>query len=210
MRGIIIETVRQNLIIMRYLSFIVAVFFLMTTVSQAQTFKAGVKFGTTVNKLSGYSFSEKFSFGYHAGAFAEIKLSDRLFLQPEVLFSQVNTDTSNQFRQLYNLNATTISNIKLSYLSLPLLLNYKLNKVIYLQAGPQYGILIDQNKNLLQNGREAFRSGDFSLLGGIQVKLANVRIYGRYAIGLQNINDIDNRDQWKNQSIQVGIGFGLF
>lgn len=210
MRGIIIETVRQNLIIMRYLSFIVAVFFLMTTVSQAQTFKAGVKFGTTVNKLSGYSFSEKFSFGYHAGAFAEIKLSDRLFLQPEVLFSQVNTDTSNQFRQLYNLNATTISNIKLSYLSVPLLLNYKLNKVIYLQAGPQYGILIDQNKNLLQNGREAFRSGDFSLLGGIQVKLANVRIYGRYAIGLQNINDIDNRDQWKNQSIQVGIGFGLF
>lgn len=195
---------------MRYLSFIVAVFFLMTTVSQAQTFKAGVKFGTTVNKLSGYSFSEKFSFGYHAGAFAEIKLSDRLFLQPEVLFSQVNTDTSNQFRQLYNLNATTISNIKLSYLSVPLLLNYKLNKVIYLQAGPQYGILIDQNKNLLQNGREAFRSGDFSLLGGIQVKLANVRIYGRYAIGLQNINDIDNRDQWKNQSIQVGIGFGLF
>ena len=210
MRGIIIETVRQNLIIMRYLSFIVAVFFLMTTVSQAQTFKAGVKFGTTVNKLSGYSFSEKFSFGYHAGAFAEIKLSDRLFLQPEVLFSQVNTDTSNQFRQLYNLNATTISNIKLSYLSVPLLLNYKLNKVIYLQAGPQYGILIDQNKNLLQNGREAFRSGDFSLLGGIQVKLANVRIYGRYAIGLQNINDIDNRDQWKNQSVQVGIGFGLF
>ena len=195
---------------MRYLSFIVAVFFLMTTASQAQTFKAGVKFGTTVNKLSGYSFSEKFSFGYHAGAFAEIKLSDRLFLQPEVLFSQVNTDTSNQFRQLYNLNATTISNIKLSYLSVPLLLNYKLNKVIYLQAGPQYGILIDQNKNLLQNGREAFRSGDFSLLGGIQVKLANVRIYGRYAIGLQNINDIDNRDQWKNQSIQVGIGFGLF
>lgn len=195
---------------MRYLSFIVAVFFLMTTASQAQTFKAGVKFGTTVNKLSGYSFSEKFSFGYHAGAFAEIKLSDRLFLQPEVLFSQVNTDTSNQFRQLYNLNATTISNIKLSYLSVPLLLNYKLNKVIYLQAGPQYGILIDQNKNLLQNGREAFRSGDFSLLGGIQVKLANVRIYGRYAIGLQNINDIDNRDQWKNQSVQVGIGFGLF
>ena len=195
---------------MRYLSFIVAVFFLMTTASQAQTFKAGVKFGTTVNKLSGYSFSEKFSFGYHAGAFAEIKLSDRLFLQPEVLFSQVNTDTSNQFRQLYNLNATTISNIKLSYLSVPLLLNYKLNKVIDLQAGPQYGILIDQNKNLLQNGREAFRSGDFSLLGGIQVKLANVRIYGRYAIGLQNINDIDNRDQWKNQSIQVGIGFGLF
>lgn len=195
---------------MRYLSFFVAVLFFITATAQAQTFKAGVKFGTTVNKLSGYSFSEKFTFGYHAGAFAEIKLSDRLFLQPEVLFSQVNTDTSSQFRQLYQLNASTLSNIKLSYLSVPLLLNYKLNKVISLQAGPQYGILIDQNKNLLQNGREAFRSGDFSLLGGVQLKLANVRIYGRYAIGLQNINDIDNRDQWKNQSIQVGIGFGLF
>jgi hypothetical protein len=28
-------------------------------------------------------------------------------------------------------------------------------------------------------------------------------------VGLNNINDIDNRDKWKNQSIQLGVGFTL-
>ncbi|MFM2359520.1 MAG: hypothetical protein RLY16_1513 [Bacteroidota bacterium] len=183
---------------------------ILTQSAQAQVFKAGLKFGTNVNKLSGYSFSEKFSFGYHAGVYADIKLSKRFSLQPEVVFNQVNYDTSSQFRQLYQLNASTISNIKLTYLSIPILLNYNVGKVLSLQAGPQYGILINQNENLLQNGKAAFKSGDFSMLGGVQLKLANFRIYGRYAIGLQNLNDIDNRDSWKNQSIQVGIGLNLF
>ncbi len=185
--------------------FIVSIFL----VANAQGFHAGVKLGTNINKIKGQSFSEKFTYGYSAGAFAEIKLGKKLTLQPEVLFNQVNTDTSSQFSQLYKINAAKISNIKLSYLSIPLLLNYNISKIISLQAGPQFGILIDQNKDLLQNGKSAFKQGDFSLLGGVQVKLAGIRVYGRYAIGLNNINDIDNKDKWKNQSIQLGIGFAI-
>lgn len=177
--------------------------------ANAQWFHTGVKLGTNVNKLQGQSFSDKFTYGYSAGAFAEIKLSKKFMLQPEVLFNQINTDTSDKFSQLYKLSPSAISNIKLSYLSIPLLLNYKLSKIISVQAGPQYGILINQNENLLENGKKAFKQGDFSMLGGVQVKLASIRIYGRYAIGLNNLNDIDNRDKWKNQSIQLGVGFAI-
>jgi hypothetical protein len=28
-------------------------------------------------------------------------------------------------------------------------------------------------------------------------------------VGLNNLNDIDNKDQWKNQSVQLGVGFTL-
>jgi len=177
--------------------------------ANAQWFHAGVKLGTNVNKIQGESFSDRFTYGYSAGAFAEIKLSNRLGLQTEVLFNQVNTDTSDKFSQLYKISPSTITNIKLNYISIPLLLNYKLSNIISLQAGPQYGILINQNENLLENGQKAFKQGDFSLLGGVQVKLAGIRIYGRYGVGLNNLNDIDNRDKWKNQSIQLGIGFAI-
>ena len=88
-------------------------------------------------------------------------------------------------------------------------MDFKVNKFFALQAGPQFGLLLEQNKNLLENGKDAFKRGDFSMLGGVQFKLAAFRIYGRYAIGLSNINDIDNKDKWKSQSFQVGVGIAI-
>lgn len=192
----------------KLLSLAIAV--LIFSTARSQGFHLGIKGGANINKLSGKSFSDQFNFGYHLGAFAEIGLGKKWAIQPEVLFNQINTDTSSEFSKIYtNLSANNISNIKLSYLSIPILLSYKVNKFFVLQAGPQYGLLIEQNKNLLENGKDAFKKGDFSILGGVQFKLASVRIYGRYAIGLTNINDIDNRDKWKSQSFQVGVGLAI-
>lgn len=184
----------------------IALFF---SFSNAQGFGVGIKVGTNINKMQGQSFKDQFTYGYSAGAYADIKLGSKWSIQPEVLFNQVSTDTSNKFSDLYDINADKISKIKLNYISIPLLLNYNISKGISVQAGPQYGILMSQSKNILQNGKEAFKSGDFSLLGGLQIKFASIRLYGRYAVGLNNINDIDNQDQWKNQSIQLGVGFTL-
>jgi hypothetical protein len=189
--------------------FVSTIMFALIANANAQTFKAGIKVGTNVNKITGKSFKEQFTFGYHAGIFSEIKLSNKFYLQPEVVFNQVNTDTSSDFRKIYNVTPTSVSSIKLSYLSIPILLQYRINKVVSLHAGPQFGILVNQSNSFLQNGKDAFKQGDLSMLGGIQFKVASIRIYGRYAIGLQNLNDIDNQDKWKNQSIQVGIGLGI-
>jgi hypothetical protein len=72
----------------------------------SQNFKLGVKFGTSINKISGQSFKDGFTFGYHVGAFSEIKLSNKFFLQPEVYFSEINVDSSSDFKQIYaNLTA---------------------------------------------------------------------------------------------------------
>ena len=70
-------------------------------------------------------------------------------------------------------------------------------------------MLINQDKNLLQNGGEAFKNGDFSMVGGAQLKLSAIRITGRYVVGLNNINDIDNQDEWKSQGFQVSLGLAL-
>jgi Outer membrane protein beta-barrel domain len=173
----------------------------------SQGLKIGVKGGATINKISGQTFKEKFTYGYHIGGFATIKLSERFAVQPEVLFNQVNVDTSSKFSSLYEFNK--LSKVQLKYLSIPLLLNYNAGKILTLQAGPQFGVLMNKSKTLVQNGKDAFKAGDFSMIGGVQLKLSGFRVYGRYVVGLNDLNDIDNKDQWKNQSIQLGVGIAL-
>lgn len=170
----------------------------------AQSFKFGIKAGTDIKKLSGKSFDVQFSYGYHVGAFAEIGLSSKFGIQPEVYFSQVNIDTSSKFSDLYDFKK--VSNIHLKYINIPILLSYKPNKFVSLQAGPQYGILMDKGNTVLQNGKDAFKKGDFSMLAGIQLNFSKVRLYGRYGIGLSNLNDVDNQEKWKSQTVQIGLG----
>ena len=179
--------------------------FSMSSFSQGLNF--GVKGGASMNKITGKSFKEEFTYGYHIGGYVTIGLTGKLSLQPEVLFNQINVDTSSSFSSVYQFNK--INNIKLSYLSIPLLLNYNVSNILALQAGPQFGILMNQDKNILQNGEQAFKNGDFSMIGGLQLKLLKFRVYGRYVIGLSNLDNIGDKDKWKGQSIQLGIGIGL-
>ncbi|MDB5199645.1 MAG: PorT family protein [Chitinophagaceae bacterium] len=188
--------------------FLLAFTLFICSVSFSQGLAFGIKGGASINKLTGKSFDEQFSFGYHAGVFATISMGKKFAFQPEVLFNQINTDTASNFSAV-SPNFNRVKNIQLKYLSIPLLLNYNLSKIFALQAGPQFGILIDQNKDLVQNGGDAFKSGDLSLLGGVQLKLLKFRVYGRYAIGLSDISDVANSGKWKSQSIQLGVGIAL-
>ena len=187
--------------------FSLAFMLFICSVSFSQGLTFGVKGGATINKLSGKSFKEEFSFGYHVGAFATLGMGGKLSLQPEVLFNQVNQDTSSTFSSVYQFNR--IDKVQLRYLSIPVLLNYNLSNLLALQLGPQFGILIDQNESMLQNGGDAFKKGDFSMIGGLQLKLLKFRVYGRYVVGLNDISNIGNKDQWKSQSIQLGVGVAL-
>jgi len=174
-------------------------------------FHIGIKGGANIIKVDGISFKDQFKYGYHIGGFAEIGLGEKLGIQPEVLFNQYSTTLDSNYKSIYQgVFNSNQSGVKLGYLSIPILLSYKLlGNFLSLQAGPQFGVLINQDKTLLQNGGEAFKKGDFSLIAGAQVKLSAIRISGRYVIGLNNINDIDNQDQWKSQGFQVSLGLAL-
>lgn len=190
--------------------FLSAILIFISAFSFSQGLTFGIKGGATLNKLTGKSFKEEFSFGYHVGAFATLGMGGKLSLQPEVLFSQVSTDTASNYSAVSaSLGFNKVKDVKLKYLSIPILLNYNLSNIFALQVGPQYAILIDQDKNLTQNGKEAFKTGDFSMVGGLQLKLLKFRVYGRYVIGLSDISDVPNSGEWKNQSIQLGVGIAL-
>lgn len=192
---------------------ILATLFLIAAVSttNAQFLKLGVMGGANSVKISGKSFSDEFDYGYFAGTFLEIKTGKNWFLKPEVQFSESQLKNTSNFRSIYKnlVNTDTLSNIKLQYLTIPITLNYKIANVLALNFGAQYGIQLDNHKTLLKNGQDAFKNGDFSVLAGATIMVGRFRIAGKYIIGLNNLNDIDNQDHWKNQTIQAGVGFVL-
>jgi len=189
---------------------VIAVLVLSGFISNAQGFISfGPKVGANITGISGLQFKDGYQFGYHLGGFAEIMFSDKLGIQPEVLWSQTSLTTASSLPALYQTSLSELSKVKLNYISIPLLLNIRPAKFITFQVGPQFGILQDKKNSLSNNVQTAFKSGDFSMLAGVQLKLLSFRVYGRYGIGLTNINDLAKEDQWKSRTLQIGIGLGL-
>ena len=170
-------------------------------------FQLGVKGGVNMTKIDGKSFADEFNYGYHAGAFATIKISNHVQIQPEVLFNQFNTKADTSFGNVFNVK--NLKDVKLNYLSIPLLLNLSPAKFISFQVGPQFGILLDKHQTLVQNGQDAFSTGDLSMVGGVQLNLGGIRLSGRYVVGLSNIHDATSSDKWKNQGFQLSAGFRI-
>ena len=174
----------------------------------AQSLHFGIKAGANLQKIDGIPFKDKFAFGYQAGVFAAIGITSKFGIQPEVLFSSVNADTATQFSTVYGFKK--VDKIKLNYLDIPVLINFKAAPFLTIQAGPQFSMLIDKDESLLKNGETAFKKGNLSVVAGLQFNLTKFKIYGRYVAGLQNLNRVNNADEWKNSNIQVGIGFKIF
>lgn len=170
---------------------------------KAQKFNIGLKAGANIGKISGTSFSSEYKLSYHAGAFMSFDFNKKIGIQPEVLFSQTHATTVSSGVILPPNNA----DYSLNYLSIPLLLRYKFGKVIVLNVGPQYSILLNKNDNVIKNGSNAFTDGDFAMVAGLQLDFKYLRFYGRYNIGLNNINDLSSSDKWKSEQIQLGVGF---
>lgn len=195
---------------------VLAFSFAFATISfaQAQSFALGLKAGANLDKIDGIGFRNGFNLGYQVGAFAEVDLSKKLGIQPEILFSQTNTKTASDFNNVYqNIGngaaAPDGEKVKLNYLQIPVLLRYNATKLLTIHAGPQFSILTNENQNLFQNGQEAFKSGDISAVLGLQLNLNPLRIYGRYNVGVTNISDVASKEKWSSQQIQLGVGFKL-
>jgi Outer membrane protein beta-barrel domain len=178
----------------------------------AQGLHIGIKGGANITKVDGKAMKDEFNFGYHLGGFAEVGLGKKWFVQPELLWSQNNTQTGDDFEDIVNgaVEGSKNQTIKLNYLQIPITLNYRLLDWLSVQAGPQFGALLDSDKSLLQNGKDAFSSGEFSLVGGAQINFGAFRITGRYFSSLNDVNSSEIENAWKNKGFQIGVGIKIF
>lgn len=194
--------------------------FLLPIVSFAQSskmdqehenlFRFGGKAGININKVSGQSYKDGFKYNFQLGAFVQINFSNRFGIQPEINFVQSAAEFTNDGSVVYDdlFGGGSQHKAKLNYLEVPLLLNINIgpSKRFKLQVGPAYGGLLKQTVDSLKTNGDIYKKSEWSAIGGLwlQVPLLNLGI--RFKQGLTNINAIDNRQSWKNQSIQAFIG----
>jgi hypothetical protein len=185
----------------------------MSIGANAQGFQVGIKGGANFSKISDNgneqpAITNQFKFGYSLGGYAILNLNKNIGIQTELLWNEYQTRTTSNADDIYN-DLLNDRNISLNYLSIPILLNLSPSKIITFQAGPQFGILIGQSQTLENNAKDAFKKGDLSVLGGVQLNLGFIKLGARYTIGLNNISDISQTNAWKNQGAQAYIGFRI-
>lgn len=196
---------------MKKLLFVCAAILMLTPAIMAQPgIHIGVKAGANMTKIDGEGYNQAFQFNYYIGPFLQLQLTKGFGIQPEVLFTQSSSQTGSKFSDIYTQFGTEYNNhdIKLNYLTIPIMANINLSRSLILQLGPQYGILMNSHESLVQNGKDAFKDGDFSAAAGLWLNLPlGLSVSGRYVIGISNIQNLPESQKWNSQSIQLGVGF---
>ena len=173
-------------------------------------FSIGIKVGQNFSSVNNVAVDHNTA-SFHAGVTTHFGISEKLGISPELILSQTKLVTAPPVLNLIgNNSATQPETYHLNYLSIPILLDVKLMSKLSLQAGPQYSILLDQKKDGIGNASMAFNSGEFAFVGGAKLDLGGFGLYGRYVVGLQNINELQNQASWKTTQWQLGIGMSLF
>lgn len=165
----------------------------MSFSAQAQLAKFGIKGGLNYANINGSDIQTDAITSYHVGLVAELKLTDRFSVQPELLYSTQGATYKNAITEFKN---------ELGYLAIPVLAKVYLNKTISLEVGPQASFLLSEKNDLDLKDSNTF---DFSVNAGLGVKITeNFFLQGRYNLGL---TDVSKDAETKNSVVQVSAGF---
>lgn len=159
-----------------------------TTISNAQSIKFGVKGGLNLTRINGDNVADGLDArtGFHIGAVAQLGLLDKFMLQPEILYS-----------------AQGANDLNIDYINIPILLKYKFLKFVSFEAGPQFGILVnDEYPDIIET-----KSFDLSVAAGAGVEFGDFFAQARYNFGVSEvIEDSDIR----NGTFQLSVGYYFF
>jgi hypothetical protein len=185
--------------------------------AQAQNkFALGLKLGQNFSSVDNVNVDHNAA-SFHVGATAQIGIGNSFSIAPEVILTQTKLESNPSPSELMGNSALKPETYHLNYLAIPVLAQYKVFKSFMIQAGPQYSILLDQQKDGKETARLAFNSGEFAIVGGAKLDLNGFFLYGRYVIGMNNIRsaselstNLSDQSTWKTRQWQLGLGFSLF
>jgi hypothetical protein len=166
---------------------------------KSQKLKWGLKGGINFSDVNGNAFpgdTANTLIGYHAGFFCTIKLPI-ISIQPELLVSTAGAKLrTNDVAQKF----------KLTYISMPIMLQFKVFPATYLEAGPQFGYKIGEDISS-GNFRGFIENLDASVGGGVRFKLLFLSAYARYMAGISKVGDFNSSStpNFKNSLLQVGL-----
>lgn len=184
------------------------------TISFAQSTdgpRFGVKAGGNLSSFTGGDSKSKI--GFYAGAFVNVPLSEAFSIQPEIVYSQQGAKAKDD----YEMATYTIKNMKqtLGYINVPVMLQYNATPEFYLEAGPEFGLLISAQAKGDINGstykadnKESMNNFNFGAGIGLGYKFTpNLGMNARYIAGITKILKNDFGDSSKNTNFQLGVNY---
>ena len=168
----------------------------------------GIKVGQNFSSVSSVA-SDRNTASYHAGVTTHFGITKQWGISPEIILSQTKLETAPPINSILYSMILQPETYHLNYLAIPILAEYKPFSMLSIQAGPQYSILLDQKKDGIGNATMAFKNGEFAVVGGAKVDLGGFFVYGRYVVGLQGINELQDQTKWKTTQWQLGLGMSL-
>ncbi len=197
---------------------IIAATLLFQTYAQESEFQLGAKAGLNFASLNGDLEDAKGRTSFHLGGMVEVPLTDKLSVQPELLFSSQGAKFDSDA-------------LSLNYVNVPIMAKYYVTEEISIEAGPYVGFLLsanfkyeteddDLNPNTSgersntkasekQDVKDDIKSLDFGLNIGLGYKMpSGLNFAARYTLGLANASDFENSTQeFKNGVFQLSVGY---
>lgn len=181
----------------------------VSSLTFAQQF--GIKGGVNVSNVSDDSNVETNSrTGFYGGVFMNAPLAESFSIQPELLYNSVGSKYD-----VGNSSAT----LQLDYLTLPVMFQYNVVPQFYLEAGPEFGMLLNAKAKYEGGGisgeadldKDNFNSFNFGLGLGAGFNITNnIGINARYVAGFTDATDESNQDfgsdaKNRNNVFQAGV-----
>lgn len=217
----------------------IAVFSFSSLVAQDIRFgvKGGVNFANLAGDFGASGYDDdlrdaKMKVGFHIGGLAEVKLSEKFALQPEVQFSNQGFKSSYED---FDEDRSVDYKVDLYYINVPIMAKFFPIENLAVEAGPQIGVLISAKNELndAQNDlnselgedevdtKDLYKTIDFGFNIGASYELESGLFFAaRYNIGITKVDEEDIYDDIyddvdfgvfsfsrKNRVIQLSVGF---
>lgn len=163
-------------------------------------FKGGLNYSTVTKGNFEEGLDPRTSF--YLGFVGEIPLAANvIYLQPEMVYSRQGFENNYTF-----LGSNYTEEYQIDYMNFPILLKMYLGNTIAIEAGPQFGLkinerVVDNNSEVDRNDINAF---DTALAGGVSLNFDDFFLSGRYTY---SFNEIIKDSNSKNSVFQIGVGF---
>ncbi|MDR6844781.1 porin family protein [Flavobacterium granuli] len=147
----------------------------------------GVRAGANISDVSGNGLDTNAKTGLYVGVYREIPMvKSLLFIQPELQYSQEGFETDG------------FGDAKIDYLTVPVLAKVYALKLLSFETGPQFGFVVSDNVDDLNNFVPSWAFGtSLNLPLGLSIN-------ARYITGL---DDTFEHIDAKNQNFQIGAAF---
>lgn len=165
---------------------------MVTTLVSGQDIDLGIKGGVNISKVNFDGDTNSIT-GFVFGGFVGAKFGEKIGLQADLLYSQQGTKIEAE-------------EINLDYVNIPIVLKYYLTDRINIQAGPQFGFVVEDG---LSDISEDIKANDFDMSGAVGLGLDlpfDLQVSGRYHFGF---SDVSKEADGKNSVITLAVGYSF-